>query len=56
MKIRVWPANGRVMYIDDSGKLRRVVSAVGTVLPTFCLQVLATRATIDGLVDPKVFT
>jgi len=38
MKVRIWPVNGRVVYIDDSGELRRVMSAPGTVLPIFsCL-------------------
>lgn len=50
MRVNVWPTNGRVMYIDDSGKLRRVTPAVGTFLPSFCLQVLALKAKMLGLV------
>lgn len=54
MKVHVWPANGRVVFIDSNGVLRRVAPAVGTVLPPFCLQVLSGKALADGVVDPKV--
>ena len=51
MKVRIWPANGRVVYIDDHGKLGRVVPAVGTVLPSFSLMVLADCARANGVVE-----
>lgn len=55
MKIRVWPANGRVTYIDGMHVLRPVVPAVGTALSAFALQVLALAASTNGVVDPSAF-
>jgi len=56
MKIRVRPANGRVVYLDDRNVLRKVVPAVGTISPGFALQVLANAAASNGVVDARTFS
>lgn len=49
LRIKVWPEHGRVVYLE-SGVLKRVASAVGTVLTPYALQVLAGAAARHGLV------